>query len=373
MIRNYQICTKTIMDTSDPNITFDSKGISNHVREYELGRERALVKPEDRENQLNELVSKIKAAGQGKEYDCIIGLSGGADSSYVAYLVKQLGLRPLAVHLDNGWNSELAVKNIENIVKKCGFDLFTYVINWDQFKDLQLAYLRSSVVDIEVLTDNAISVIIDKLARKHKIKYFLSGTNIATEAIMPASWFYNVKYDSLNIKAIHKRFGRLKDISTFPIFNAWQYVRYRYFGRIKTVSLLNYYEYTKKDAIKLLERELDWKDYGGKHWESKFTQFYQTYILPKKFNVDKRRAFLSCLVLSNQITRDEALEEISKEIYPEKKLKEDIEYFKKRFDITDEEMEKIMSEAPRSHYDYPSYDMIHKKLVKIMRIFIKRK
>jgi len=306
-IKAYQICTKTVMDTSDPDIIFDEDGVSNHVALYNKAKQSYLVPDNEKSQKLKDLVAQIKKDGVGKDYDCIIGLSGGVDSSFVAYQVQKLGLRPLAVHLDNGWNSELAVINIENIVKRLGFDLYTHVIDWEEFKDLQLAFMKASVVDIEMLTDNAIVVLINKLAKEKRIKYFFIGTNVSTESIMPRSWFFNVKYDSLNIMSIHSKYGKLKKIKSFPYFNFLQYIRYRYSNPINNISLLNYLDYNKSDAIKILQDELNWKDYGGKHCESRFTQFYQSYILPKKFNVDKRRAFLSCLILSNQITREQAL------------------------------------------------------------------
>lgn len=364
---NYQICSRTVMDTSDPNIIFDEEGVSNHVSLYNKAKDIYLVPENEKEQKLIELVNKIKKDGVGKEYDCVIGLSGGVDSSFVAYQVKKLGLRPLAVHLDNGWNSELAVKNIENIVTKLKFDLYTLVIDWEEFKDLQLAFLKASVVDIEMLTDNAIVVLLNKIAKEKKIKYFLIGTNVTTESIMPKTWFYNIKYDSLNIMSIHKRFGRLKKLKSYPYLNFLQYVRYRYFNPIENISLLNYFDYNKSEAIKILQKELNWQDYGGKHCESKFTQFYQSYILPKKFNIDKRRAFLSCLILSEQITRDQALEELKTEIYDKQKLKEDIDYVVKKFNISNDELENILTSPIKSHYDYPSYDGLHIKIVKFLR------
>jgi N-acetyl sugar amidotransferase len=372
-MKNNKTCSLTIMDSSDPDITFDQNGVSNHVKSYQLACDKFLIPASEREEKLKQILFEIKKEGFGKEYDCIIGLSGGADSSYVAYLMKDFGLRPLAIHVDNGWNSELAVNNIENIVKKLNYDLFTYVIDWEEFKDLQLSFLKAGVVDIEMLTDNAIVVLIDQLARKYKIKYFISGTNVATEAIMPKSWFYNYKYDSLNIKSIHKRFGRLKKTQSYPILNFFGYIKKRYFPGIRTVSLLNYVDYDKKEAINILEKEIGWRDYGGKHWESKFTQFYQTYILPYKFNIDKRRAFLSCLILSGQITRTEALAEINKEIYPIEKLREDKEFIIKKFNLSETDFDDIINAKPQSHYDYPSYDYYHKKLVSIFRYFFKLK
>lgn len=368
MTRPYQICTRTIMDTTDPDIVFDENGVCNYVRNYEEACRKILVPENEREQRLGELVEKIKSAGRGSDYDCIIGLSGGVDSTYVAKVVTGLGLRPLAVHMDNGWNSELAVHNIEQIVKRLQLDLVTYVIDWEEFKDLQLAYLRASVVDIEALTDNAIIVAINNISKKFGIKYFISGTNLATEFIMPRTWFFDVKYDSLNIKAIHNRFGRIKKLKTYPMFNFFEYVYFRYYKKeFNTISILNYVPYEKKKVIPVIEKELGWRNYGRKHGESKFTQFYQEYILPEKFNIDKRRPFLSTLILSGQMTRDEALAEIEKPLYSPRKLKEDMEFAVKKLGLTMDEFDRIMKLPPASHYDYPSYDGMHKKLRSIFR------
>lgn len=378
-IREYQICTKTIMDTSDPDIVFDENGVSNHVQLYNDAKYHLLIPEDKREEELAKLVSKIKSDTKDSEYDCIIGLSGGVDSSYVAYQVKKLGLNPLAIHLDNGWNSELAVKNIEQIVKKLDIDLYTYVINWQEFKELQLSFMKASVVDIEMLTDNAISVILNDLAKKFNIKYYLVGTNVTSEAIMPQAWLYNIKYDTLNIKTIYKKFGRRKKIDSFPMFDFISFFIRRYISgsrrfskldflsKIKYVSLLNYIQYDKEVAADFLVKEIGYTKYAGKHYESNFTKFYQAYILPKKFGIDKRRAFLSCLILSGQLTRDEALTEIEKPLYNQIELEEDIEYVCKKFKLTREEFNDIMNSPPKSHYDYLSYDGLHHKIMKLFR------
>src|SRR3989339_88797 len=373
---HYQICKKCIMDTTDPDIKFDERGICNYCNNNQkLFSEIGLNDEKLKDEALKHLLSEMKKAGKGREYDCIIGLSGGVDSSYVAYLVKNMGLRPLAVHVDNGWNSELAIKNIENIVRKLGIDLYTYVIDWEEFKDLQISFLRASIVDLEMLSDNAIVVAIDRIARGEKIKYFLAGTNLATESIMPPSWFFNIKYDSLNIKSIYKRFGSGMKLKTFPLLNFFEYIRYRYFNSVKVISILNYVSYKKEEAIDILKNKLDWRDYGGKHGESKITQFYQSYILPTKYNVDKRRAFLSCLISSGQISRDEALEKVTKELYSREKLKEDKDFFLKKMGFSETVFEEIMDLKKKSHYDYPSYDYWHKKIVafgkKIINLFSK--
>lgn len=368
MTRQYQICSRCIMDTSDENIIFDETGVCNHCLNYDKNVVKKLLSSSEKKQELTQIVKEIHEIGKEQEYDCLIGLSGGVDSSYLAYCVKDLGLRPLAVHLDNGWNSELAVKNIENIVKTLDIDLFTYVIDWEEFKDLQLAFLKASVIDIEMLTDNAIIVILDRIARERNIKYFLSGTNFATESIMPDTWYFPTKHDSKNIISIHKKYGTIKKLNSYPLFSFPEYIRYTYYSDIKTVPILDYLEYDKALAMQLLKDKLEWKDYGGKHWESKFTHFYQVYILPVKFKVDKRRAHLSSLILSHQLSRLKALEIISEEMYDHGRLQEDIEYVRKKFDLSQIEFNALMMAAPKSHLAYPSYTNYQNKVRKLKHL-----
>jgi len=365
--REYQICTRCVMDTTDPDIVFDENGVCNHCIGAIKGLEKIRIESEEeRKKKINDIVNTIKESGKGKKYDCIIGLSGGVDSSYLAYVVvKRLGLRPLAVHLDNGWNSELAVKNIENIVKKLNIDLFTHVIDWEEFRDLQKAYLKASVLDLEVLSDNAIVVAIHNLLKKYNLKYFLIGFNMQAESIMPANWLYSPKYDSKNILSIYRKFGNKKRLKTYPLFNFLEYIRYRFFDNSRTINILDTVPYVKKQSIEILEKELGWKDYGGKHFESRITQFYQSHILPVKFNVDKRRAHLSSLIVSNQITRQQALKILNQKLYDPKKLEADIEYFCKKLELTRDEFTTIMNTLPVSHYKYASYNKLFDRLAKL--------
>ena len=335
---------------ADPDIAFDDNGICNYYYEY-LEAERTLVfTGAEGEERLKELVTKIKAAGAGKQYDCLIGLSGGVDSTYVAYLTKQLGLKPLAVHLDNGWNSELAVKNIENIISKLNIDLYTLVINWEEFKDIQLSYLKASVVDIEVVSDHAIFATMYKLAKEKNIGYILSGTNVVTEYIMPRSWLYK-KMDFANLRDIHKQYGTVK-LKTYPTFDFKKHVYYSAVLKLVPISILNYVPYNKAAVKELIARELNWRDYGGKHYESVFTKFYQAYILPEKFKIDKRKAHYSTLICAGQMTRDTALAELKKPIYPENELKQDKEYVLKKFGLTEAEFTEIMASPPRPHEEF---------------------
>ncbi len=357
------------MDTTDPDIVFDENGVCNHCKEAEKKLAKiSFDTEEEREKELNRIIEKIKSEGKGKKYDCVIGLSGGVDSSYLAYKVKELGLRPLAVHLDNGWNSELAVQNIETIVNKLGIDLYTHVIDWEEFRDLQSAFLKAGVVDLEMLSDNAIVVSVYRVMKKYKIKTFLIGTNIATESIMPKSWFYTPKYDSLNIKSIYKAHGNGRKLKTFPMLNIFEYVMYHYFGGHSSIPLLDYLDYNKPDALELLQKKLDYKPYPGKHYESMITRFYQAYILPEKFNIDKRKAHLSSLIISGQITREKALEELKTPLFESELEKEnEIEFFCKKMLITREEFDKIMNSEPVAHDNYKSYRNLYKSLRKLLK------
>jgi N-acetyl sugar amidotransferase len=349
----YQQCSITVMDNiADPDIRFDDRGICNYYYDYQRAAQKGVLTGETGKRKLEELVSKIKADGKGKRYDCLIGLSGGVDSTYVALLAKQYGLRPLAVHLDNGWDSELAVKNVENIITKCGFDLFTLVIDWEEFRDIQLAYLYASVVDIEVVSDHAIFASMYKLAKEHHTGYIISGTNIVTEYIMPPSWLYD-KMDYANLKDIHSRFGK-KKLVTYPYLDFRKSVYYSTVLRLNPISILNYVPYNKKEVKDIIQKELDWRDYGGKHYESQFTKFYQAYILPEKFHIDKRKAHLSTLICSGQISKEEAFLELKKPLYDPAQLKADKEYVMKKFGLSPEEFEKIMRLPVKRHNAFKS-------------------
>lgn len=347
----YKQCTKTVMDNiADPAITFDEKGICNYYYDYFEKEKKHVRKGKEGQLVYDQKIKTIKEAGKGKQYDCILGLSGGVDSSYLAYLAKKEGLRPLVVHFDNGWNSELAVKNIENIVSILGFDLYTYVINWEEFRDLQLAYLKASVIDIEVITDHAIVATLYKLSAKHKINYSLSGYNIVTEAILPEPWVFK-KQDAVNIKSIHKQYGTVP-LKTFPFFDSFKKRYYSLALKIESVPLLNYVDYNKDAVKKILIEELNWKDYGGKHYESVWTRFYQGYILPEKFKVDKRKAHLSTLICSGQITKEQAIEELKQPIYDAEQLEIDKEFVLKKLGLSLAEFERIMLLPQQQHTDF---------------------
>ncbi|MCB9173550.1 MAG: N-acetyl sugar amidotransferase [Flavobacteriales bacterium] len=347
----YQQCSKTVMDNiADPYITFDKDGICNYYHEYYIKEKKHVKKGQEGIDFYNKKIDEIKKSGKNNKYDCILGLSGGVDSSYLAYLAKKDGLNPLVVHFDNGWNSELAVKNIESIVSNLGFDLYTYVINWEEFKDIQLAYIKASVIDIEAITDHAIIATLYKLAAKHKIKYFLSGFNIVTEGILPKAWVFN-KQDAENIKSIHKTYGTIP-LKTFPFLDAFKKRYYSVALNIESVPLLNYISYNKADVKQILINELNWKDYGGKHYESVFTRFYQGFILPEKFKVDKRKAHLSTLICSGQISKEKAVQELKEPICDAEQLSIDKDYVLKKLGFNDQEFDAIMKMPTRSHLEF---------------------
>lgn len=344
------VCKNCILDSNDdPCLHLDKNGVCNHCHYYYNEAKHYLKEGAEGERLLNETVAAIKQYGSNRQYDCLIGLSGGVDSSYVAYKAKELGLRALCVHFDNGWNSEQAVMNIHHIVNKLGFDLSTYVINWDEFKDLQLAYLKASVIDIEVLTDHAIYGTMFKIAKDNDIKYVLGGHNVTTEGVLPYHWTFNKK-DYINIKAIHKQHGSLQ-LRTFPFLDRKMKKFIKESG-VEFINYLNWMPYVKDDVKEILKKELEWQDYGGKHYESIWTRFYQGYILPVKFGVDKRKAHLSSLICSGQMTREQALEEMKKSPYDDALLKVDKEFVLKKLGLSENEFDAIMSQPVRSHWDY---------------------
>lgn len=367
---SYQICTKCIMDTSDPEIVFNDEGVCNHCLRYEnLISDRVYPKNEAKKK-LDDLVSRIKRKSKKKEYDCIVGVSGGVDSTYVAYLVKNLGLNPLAIHLDNGWNSDLATKNIEKVLKKLHIDLITHVIDWREFKELQLSFLKASVPDGEIPTDHAIDALMWRMADKHNVKYIISGMNFATESLSVPLWSYGHS-DWKYIKSVHKKFSNVS-LKTFPHFGFIYLFYVTFIKRLRIVSILNYIDYNKEETIKFLENELDWEYYGGKHYESIYTRFYQGYILPEKFNIDKRRGHLSDLINANQLTRKLALLEIEKPALLPEMLFEDKNYVMKKLSLTTESFEKIINSKNKTFRDYPnSYDFVQflRRFVNILRRF----
>ncbi len=359
------------MDTTDPDITFDAAGVCNHCHRYEEVSSQRLIPPEQRRHRLAQLVAEVKTAGQGKPYDCVIGVSGGVDSTYVAWVVKDLGLRPLAVHLDNGWNSELAVANIEKTLNKLEIDLFTHVIDWEEFRDLQISFLKASTPDGEVPTDHAIFALLYRIAAKQGLRHIITGTNVISEAILPEKWGYGY-FDWSYVKDVHRRFGSER-LSTFPHFSLLNLFYYVFVRRIRMVSVLNFIDYNKQQAMEVLQNQLGWVYYGGKHYESIYTRFYQAYVLPRKFGIDKRKAHYSNLILSGQMMRSEALDAMKAPAYPDDLLEEDRQYAIKKLNLDARSFEEIMALPRKTFLDYKNNRnvfVLAKKLVNSSRRLI---
>ena len=345
-----QVCKRCIMDTTADDIFFDLNGICNYCTEF-IERQNKIKKNKP---DIKNLISEIKKKGRKLKYDCIVGVSGGVDSSFSLIKACELGLRPLAVHLDNGWNSELAQSNISNLIRKYKVDLFTHVIDWKEYKNFQEAFLLSNVIDLELLMDNAMLSINYKLANKYKTKYILSGTNTSTEGFrIPPNWSW-FKNDKTNIKKIGKKFKNQK-LKTFPTFGTFDFIKYELFKKIKWILFPDFFEYNKDNVIKELIEKIDYKPYPYKHYESVFTRFYQGYILPKKFGVDKRKLHLSNLIISNQMSRNDALIIIQQPNYinPEDE-KKDIKYFLKKMKWSQNKFDKYIVSEEINHAFYGS-------------------
>ncbi len=359
-------CVSCLMDTTDPSITFNKEGVCNYCLEAkELLPQYAFTSEQVKSN-IENLLNHIKTNKKGK-YDCLIGISGGVDSSYVTHLAAEWKLNPLIVHFDNGWNSELAVSNINRILDKTGFDFKTYVIDWEEFKDLQRAFLKASVVDIEMLTDHAIKASVFRIAKENNIKCVLSGTNYATEHGLPSPWVWH-KGDLKNIREIQKKFGQ-KRIKSFPTMGPLRSILYRYLYNLEFLEPLNLINFKKLEAMKILEDEYGWRYYGGKHYESLFTKFYQAYILPNKFNIDKRKSHISALIRNNEISLKEGKEELSKPLYLERELIDEKEFLLKKLNFSTQEFDKLMEKPPKAHDEYPSDVPLLKRLSKLKAKF----
>ncbi len=348
---NIVICKRCIMDSTAENIHFDENGYCNYCSDLINKIKKNSLN--NNSNSLDALIEKIKANGKGKKYDCIIGVSGGVDSSYVLHLAKEKGLRPLAVHMDNGWNSELATSNISNLVNKLGVDLYTHVIDWNEYRNMMQAFFDADVIDIELLYDNAMLAVNYALAQKYNIKYILAGTNTTTEGMaMPKNWNW-FKYDKKNIYSIVKKFNSVK-IKTFPSIGTLKLGYMTYVKGAKWVSFLDYFDYDKNRALEIL-KTYDYKPYPYKHYESVFTRFYQGYILPTKFNVDKRKIHLSTLICSGQMSREDAVNIMNNIAYPSSEaLAEDREYFLKKMSWSEDMLEAYLSRPEKKHNIYGS-------------------
>lgn len=351
--REYQICTNCIMDTSDYRITFDQRGWCEYCNNYHTNIVPAWHPDERGEREIMGVVAKIKADGQGREHDCLIGISGGVDSSYVTYLAKaRFGLRPLLFHVDAGWNSQQAVNNIEKLVDGLGVDLHTEVINWPEMRDLQLAFFRAQVPHIDTPQDHAFFAALYNFAARNGFKYILTGANYSTECVRePLEWHYHAS-DLRQLKDIHRRFGT-RPLKTFPMADIFTYkLYYRFIKGVRVVKPLNCVPFHKESAMQELVDKFGWQKYAHKHYESRFTRFYEGYWLPTKFGFDKRRAHFSSLILTGQMARSEALERIAQPAYNVDSLQEDFEYIATKLGLSVAELRAIMAGENRSYKDY---------------------
>ena len=364
----YQICNKLVLDTSYPGIKFDKNGISTQYWDYQYNIRDNWIKNQQDPIYLEKIVEKIKKNGSGKDFDCILGLSGGADSSYMLHtIVKKFNLKPLVFHVDCGWNSEIAVSNIKNLVDKLQLDLFTEVINWEEVKDFQLAMFRSGVPHIDIPQDMAFIGVLYKFASKYKIPYILNGGNISTECVQRPLDIIYWGSDMRHINDILKKFGTL-EMKTFPFSSAFYHKLYlRYFRNIRVIKPINYINYIKKDAMKLMSDLYDWKPYPQKHFESRFTRFFEGYWLPTRFNFDMRRVDLSSLILTNQMSREEALQDLNKPSYDQEFIEQDFYYIAKKLNIDSTDLKKFHEMPKKYWYDYKNLNNIFKISEKILQ------
>lgn len=362
--REYVVCKSCVMDTTDSEISFNEEGVCNHCLNFTNFKSKLWFPNENGLTKLNLIFEEMKKSSKNKDYDCILGLSGGVDSSYLALKLLDAGIRPLVVHVDGGWNSELAVQNIENIVNYCGWHLHTIVIDWEEMKDLQLAYMKSGIANQDVPQDHAFFASLYHFATKFGVNYVISGGNIATESIFPESWHWSAM-DAENLHAIHNKYGKvkLKKYKTISFFNLYFY--YPFVKKMKTIRPLNYMPYVKKEALEELKQRVGYKEYDRKHGESVFTKFFQNYWLPYKYNFDKRRPHLSSLIVAGQISREDALKELDKALYDERELQSDKEYVAKKLGVSNTEFDAIMKVPIHSYRDYNNMESKYLLLKKI--------
>lgn len=360
------------MDTGDPEITFNEEGVCSHCLEFRSMTSKQWYPNEEGQEKLASIYEKIKQDGRNKNYDCILGLSGGVDSSYLALKLFEAGINPLVVHVDGGWNSELAVQNIESIVNYCGWNLHTIVIDWEEMKALQIAYLKSGIANQDVPQDHVFFASLYHFAVKHGVNTVISGGNISTEAIFPKSWESDAM-DSKSLRAIYKTFGnkkvKLKKYKTISFLQLYFY--YPFIRKMRTIRPLNYMPYIKSEALQELKDKVGYKEYERKHGESIFTKFFQNYYQPTKFGYDKRKPHLSSLIVTGQISREAALRELDKSLYEKNELREDIDYICKKLDFSPEEFESIMNAKVHTYEDFPNNYGLYKKLKLLQKIVAK--
>ncbi len=368
----YRICTRCIMDTTDPEITFDESGVCSNCHKYDIDAAIYGYKKGESEKRLKALTKKMKQEGKGKEYDCILGISGGVDSAYMAYIATKLKLRVLAVHVDAGWNTDVAVENIKKMCDGLKLDLHTIVVDWSAVKELQRAYMFSGLPNLDIPQDHVFLAAMYQYACKYKVKYMLNGSNFATEGILPTAWEY-AAVDFRHIKSVYKKCGRGKAIfRNYPHFGLLKYCYYQHMTQ--RVNLLNYIPYSKKEAMETLEKEFGWKYYGGKHFESRFTKFYQSYYLLERFGYNKKRAHLSSLIVGGEMTREEALRELEDtSSYTKEEMLQDRDYILKKLDISLDEWNEIMISPKKNENDYANSKHMLELFVRIKRLLYIRK
>jgi N-acetyl sugar amidotransferase len=362
------ICTRCVMDQSDSQISFDSRGICDHCRTFDSQILPNWHTDERAEFDLRKQVEEIKRNGIGKDFDCIVGMSGGIDSSYLTYLAKEkFGLRPLVFHVDAGWNSQIAVNNIERLIDGLNLDLFTEVIDWQEMRDLQLAFFKSGVPHIDTPQDHSFFATMYKFATQHNVKYILTGANLSTECIRnPVEWMY-YQSDSRQLLDIHSQFGS-QPLKTFPVTSIlWHKVWLPYVKGIKVVRPLNMVPYIKEEAKQLLIDRFGWQPYPQKHFESRFTKFYESYWLPKRFGYDVRRVQYSSLIVTGQMTREEALELLKKPSYDEATIGQEIEFVANKLGISISELNSYMVLPHKTYKDYKNQRQIYDLGAKVMR------
>lgn len=365
----YKICSNCVMDTTDSAISFDERGICDHCNTF-FRKILPNWHTDDRGRlALEALADRIREAGRGKEFDCIIGMSGGADSSYLTHVAKlALGLRPLVFHVDAGWNSQEAVNNIEKLIDALGLDLFTEVIDWEEMRDLQLAFIKAGVPHIDVPQDHAFFATMYKFAEQHDVKHILTGANYSTECIRnPVEWMY-YQSDSTQVRDIHRRFGT-RPLARFPLTNIVRHKIYLPFvKRIRVVRPLNCLPYVKSQAMELLAREYGWQAYPQKHFESRFTRFYEGYWLPKKFGFDTRRVQYSSLILTEQMTREDALEKLKNPALEEGAVRQEFEYVASKLGISEGQLQAYMAAPNKTYRDYKSQKWLYGVGAAAMRV-----
>ena len=350
------------MDTSDPAITFDENGVCSHCLEYEKNKGFRLISDSERSFELDSLVKKIKTSSKGRDYDCLIGVSGGVDSTYVAYIVKKVfGLRPIAIHVDNGWNSNLANENIEKTLNSLDIPLKTVVLDWNEFSDLQMAFLECGTPDGEIPTDHAINAILFKEARRLKVKYVINGMNYRTEAMKVEDWAYG-HADWRYIRSVYKKM-RGHSLRKYPHFSLLFLAINFIVFRIRVVSILNYLDFNKEEALRTIEAELGYQKYESKHYESLYTKWFQGFFLVERFGIDKRKGHTSDLIRSNQLSREAALRIISEPALNKKDSKILSEYVLKKFRKNSDWLEEIMNNDIRSYKDFNN----NKKVVGLLK------